>query len=186
MRSKMVGALAPSDSRAGSHLRARDLRKGFGNGAVLDGVSLTVTAGQRLGVIGENGVGKSTLLRLLAGTLMADGGDVACTTASRSLIEQEMDAPAGTTVASVGGEALRSPRDALAALQDAAAGLAAGAEGAAGRYAAALAHAERLAAWDAERRLEAALSAFDAFSTPNGRLPTSRSASATACGLPAH
>jgi len=158
----MVGALAPSDSRAGSHLRARDLRKGFGNGAVLDGVSLTVTAGQRLGVIGENGVGKSTLLRLLAGTLMADGGDVACTTDSRSLIEQEMHAPAGTTVASVGGEALRSPRDALAALQDAAAGLAAGAEGAAGRYAAALAHAERLAAWDAERRLEAALSAFDA------------------------
>ena len=73
-----------------------------------------------------------------------------------------MHAPAGTTVASVRAEALRSPRDALAALQDSAAGLAAGAEGAAERYAAALARAERLAAWDAERRLEAALNAFDA------------------------
>ena len=113
-------------------------------------------------MIGENGVGKSTLLRLLAGRLLPDGGDVVCTSESRSLIEQEMVAPAGTTVASMRAETLRSPRDALAALRDAASGLAAGAEGAAERYAAALAHAERLAAWDAERRLEAALSAFDA------------------------
>ena len=169
MRSPLVGALAPSDS-PGPHLRARELRKGFGNGAVLDGVSLTVTAGQRLAVIGDNGAGKATLLRLLAGRLVPDGGDVRCTTESRSLIEQEMDAPAGATVASVSATALRSPRDALAALQDAASGLAAGAEGAAERYAAALAHAERLAAWDAERRLEAALNAFDAHFHPERAL----------------
>ena len=162
MRSLMVGALAPSDSRPGSHLRACDLRKGFGDGAVLDGVSLTVTAGQRLAVIGDNGAGKSTLLRLLAGRLVPDGGDVRWTTERRSLIEQEMDAPAGATVASVRAEALRSSRDALAALSVAASGLAAGAEGAGERYAAALAHAERRGAWDAERRLEAALNAFDA------------------------
>ena len=116
MRSQMVGAVVPSDSRPGSHLRARDLCKGFGDGAVLDGVSLTVTAGQRLAVIGDNGAGKSTLLRLLAGRLVPDGGDVCWTTERRSLIEQEMGAPAGTTVASVRAEALRSPRDALAAL----------------------------------------------------------------------
>jgi macrolide transport system ATP-binding/permease protein len=158
----MAGAVVPSDLRRGSHLRACDLHKGFGDGAVLDGVSLTVTAGQRLAVIGDNGAGKSTLLRLLAGRLVPDGGDVRCTTGSRSLIEQEMDVPAGATVASVLAEALRSPRDALAALSVAASGLAAGAEGAAERYAAALANAERLAAWDAERRLEEALDAFDA------------------------
>ncbi len=99
MRSQMVGALAPSYSRPGSHLRARDLSKGFGDGAVLDGVSLTVSAGQRLAVIGDNGAGKSTLLRLLAGTLTPDGGEVRCTSESRFLIEQEMDAPAGATVA---------------------------------------------------------------------------------------
>jgi macrolide transport system ATP-binding/permease protein len=162
MRSQMVGAVVPSDSRPGSHLRARDLCKGFGDGAVLDGVSLTVTAGQRLAVIGDNGAGKTTLLRLLAGRLVPDGGDVRWTTERRSLIEQEIDAPAGTTVASVRAEALRSSRDTLAALSVAASGLAAGAEGAGERYAAALAHAERLGAWDAERRLEAALNAFDA------------------------
>ena len=162
MRSQLVGALAPSDSRRGPHLRARDLRKGFGDGVVLDGVSLTVTAGQRIAVIGDNGAGKSTLLRLLAGRLVPDGGDVRCTTETRSLIEQEMDAPDGTTVAYVRAEALRAPRDALAALEDAASGLAAGAGGADERYAEALTRAERLAAWDAERRLETALGAFDA------------------------
>ena len=71
MRSQMVGALAQTHSASQSHLRARDLRKGFGDAAVLDGVSLTVIAGQRLAVIGDNGVGKSTLLRLLAGKLNA-------------------------------------------------------------------------------------------------------------------
>ena len=161
-RSQLAGAGVSSDSRPGSHLRARDLRKGFGDGAVLDGVSLAVTVGQRLAVIGDNGAGKSTLLRLLAGTLVPDGGDVRCTTESRCLIEQEMDAPAGMTVASVRAQALRSSRDALAAVEDAASGLAADAEGAAERYAAALAHAERLAAWDAVRRLDTALDAFDA------------------------
>jgi macrolide transport system ATP-binding/permease protein len=170
MHPTMVGAPAPSGSRSGAHLRARDLRKGFGNGAVLDGVSLTVTAGQRLAVIGDNGAGKSTLLRLLAGRLVPDGGDVSCSTESRSLVEQEMDAPAGMTVASVRAEALRSPRDALAALDEAAFGITAGAEGAAERYAAALAHAERLDAWDAERRLEAALDAFDAHFDPERAL----------------
>ena len=162
MRSQMVGALAQTHSRPESHLRAHNLRKGFGDGAVLDGVSLTVTAGQRLAVIGDNGVGKSTLLRLLAGKLTPDGGEVRCTTESRSLVEQEMDAPAGATVGSVRAEALRSPREALSALSLAASGLAAGATRAADRYAAALAHAERLAAWDAERRLDTALNAFDA------------------------
>ena len=170
MRSQIVGASAPSDSRTGPHLRARDLRKGFGDGAVLDGVSLTVTAGQRLAVIGDNGAGKSTLLRVLAGTLMADGGDVTCTTERRSLVEQELDAPAGATVAWVRDEALRSSRDALAALERAASGLAAGEAAAADRYAAALARAERLSAWDAERRLESALSAFDADFAPERAL----------------
>ncbi|MGB0095123.1 MAG: ATP-binding cassette domain-containing protein, partial [Solirubrobacteraceae bacterium] len=100
MRSQMADALAPTDSRPESHLRARDVRKGFGDGAVLDGVSLTVTAGQRLGVIGDNGAGKSTLLRLLAGRLVPDSGEVTLTTDRRALVEQEIDAPAGVTVAS--------------------------------------------------------------------------------------
>jgi macrolide transport system ATP-binding/permease protein len=152
------------------HLRARELRKGFGEGVVLDGVSLTVTAGQRLAVIGDNGAGKSTLLRLLGGRLVPDGGEVTCTSESRFLIEQEMGVPAGATVASVRAEALRAPREVLAELEEAASGIAAGAEAAEESYDAALALAERLAAWDAERRLEAAVTAFDAQFRPERAL----------------
>lgn len=43
---------------------------------VLDGVSLGVNAGDRIGIVGLNGDGKSTLLRVLAGDLKPDGGRV--------------------------------------------------------------------------------------------------------------
>jgi macrolide transport system ATP-binding/permease protein len=112
---------------------------------VHDGVSLTVAAGERLAVIGDNGVGKSILLPLLAGKLTPDGGEVRCTTESRALVEQEMDATAGATVGSVRAEALRSPRDALSALSSAASALATGEEGAAERYERGNARGERKA-----------------------------------------
>ena len=108
MRSPMV---ASPFTRA--HLRARDLRK-FG---APSSVSLTVTP-QRLAVIAAR-----TLLRLLAGRLVPDAGEVSCTPETRSLVEQEMNVPDRSTVASVRAEALRSPRGALAALEDAASAL---------------------------------------------------------------
>src|SRR3954462_5489683 len=46
-----------------------DLAIGYGGRPVLDGVTFTVGPGQRLGVLGPNGGGKSTLLRALLGEL---------------------------------------------------------------------------------------------------------------------
>ena len=53
-------------------------RKSFDHGShhVLDGVSLEVYEGETLGIIGRNGVGKSTLLRLMAGILAPTRGTV--------------------------------------------------------------------------------------------------------------
>ncbi|MGW3465975.1 ATP-binding cassette domain-containing protein, partial [Streptomyces olivaceoviridis] len=45
-------------------LLARDIVRALGGRRVLDGVSLTAAPGHRIGLIGENGVGKSTLLRV--------------------------------------------------------------------------------------------------------------------------
>jgi urea ABC transporter ATP-binding protein UrtE len=58
-------------------LKLDDVRSGYGRTAVLQGVSLSVGAGERIGVIGRNGVGKSTLLRTIVGQLPLTGGRVA-------------------------------------------------------------------------------------------------------------
>jgi ATP-binding cassette subfamily F protein uup len=52
-----------------------NLTVAFGGPAVLDGVSLQVEDGERLGLLGRNGSGKSTLLSVLAGELEPDEGE---------------------------------------------------------------------------------------------------------------
>ena len=57
-------------------LHARDISLALGARHILEGVDLAVDPGQRVGLVGPNGVGKSTLLRILAGLLHADRGSV--------------------------------------------------------------------------------------------------------------
>jgi len=59
-----------------SLLQARGLAKSFGSRLILDGLDFDIEPGVRLGVIGPNGGGKSTLLRILAGEEFADAGEV--------------------------------------------------------------------------------------------------------------
>jgi sodium transport system ATP-binding protein len=55
---------------------AEGLVKRFGPVAAVDGVSLTVSAGEVVGLLGPNGAGKTTTLRMLAGILTPDAGRV--------------------------------------------------------------------------------------------------------------
>jgi ATP-binding cassette, subfamily F, member 3 len=54
----------------------RAIEKFYGGRAVLRGLEMNVNAGARIGLVGGNGTGKSTLLRILAGTEGVDGGEV--------------------------------------------------------------------------------------------------------------
>lgn len=58
-------------------LSVRDLRAHYGRVPILTGVTLAVEAGEYLGILGHNGMGKTTLMRTLMGALPATGGQVA-------------------------------------------------------------------------------------------------------------
>jgi ABC-2 type transport system ATP-binding protein len=57
-------------------VEVRDLQVAFGRVPAVDGIDLTVAAGAALGLLGRNGAGKSTTLKVLAGVLPASGGRV--------------------------------------------------------------------------------------------------------------
>ncbi len=57
-------------------IRLAGLRRDYGERTALDGVGLTLAAGETLVVLGPNGAGKTTLLRILATLLRPSGGEV--------------------------------------------------------------------------------------------------------------
>ena len=63
-------------------LSADNIKKSYGERQILNSVSLYIDSGDKIGIVGINGEGKSTLLRIIAGELDYDGGTI---TPSRSL-----------------------------------------------------------------------------------------------------
>ena len=60
----------------GKILELKNIRKSFGDLCVLDGFSYTFKKGERIGILGNNGVGKSTFLNILTGKEPVDSGKV--------------------------------------------------------------------------------------------------------------
>ena len=57
-------------------LEMRGIRKAFPGVVALDGVDLTLEAGDVHMLLGENGAGKSTLMKILGGAYRKDAGDI--------------------------------------------------------------------------------------------------------------
>jgi ATP-binding cassette, subfamily F, member 3 len=57
-------------------IAAANIRHTYGDDIILDGVSISIEAGERIGLVGRNGSGKSTLLKILGGVITPDAGSV--------------------------------------------------------------------------------------------------------------
>jgi macrolide transport system ATP-binding/permease protein len=148
-------------------LVARGLVRTFGARPVLDGVDLVAAPGTRVGLIGENGTGKSTLLRLLAGRDVPDAGTVAVPD-DVVYLPQEPEGAGTTTVGRMLDDALRPLHEAIAELERLAGELALG-EDVAAAYDDALAWAVGHDAWDADRRAEITAAALGVADLDRGR-----------------
>src|SRR5215467_3030880 len=130
-----------------SFLAARDLVKAYADRVVLDGVHLTAAPGQRIGLVGENGTGKSTLLRLLAGLDEPDAGEIV-RPADIGLLHQQLPFDAAAAVDDVIADALAESRALLAVIEN---------PSDLDTYGAALVRADEIGAWDADRRADEVL-----------------------------
>ena len=73
-------------------IEVKNLRKTFGDRLLFDDVSFTVPTGSIVGIIGANGMGKSTLFKLLMGIEAPDGGEVELgETVQLSYVDQSRD-----------------------------------------------------------------------------------------------
>ena len=149
----------PALSRAQITLRGVDVT--FGTTPVLHQVDLTVTPASRIGVVGENGRGKTTLLHVLTGQLTPDAGSIT-RHGTIGVAEQDMAIDDDRTVGDAVAETIAPAVAALTEFEAASLALAEEQPGADKRFNLALERAEALGAWDAERRVQLALEALDA------------------------
>ncbi len=59
-----------------SIIRLRNISVSFGGPAILENISLTIDAGERVCLLGRNGMGKSTLMKVIAGDIVPDTGEI--------------------------------------------------------------------------------------------------------------
>ncbi len=164
-----------------THLRADGISKSYPDRRVLTNISLTVSAGEVVGLIGENGSGKTSLLKVVAGLLEADSGTVTAEgrgfTPTIGLLHQEPPFSPDASIHAALEDAVRFSRAAELELSEAATDLAIHPESspAENRYADALHEAERLDVWTLDSRIAATLSALGLDSVPTWRLTRSLS-----------
>ncbi len=90
---------APAAPPSGTLVGLQDVTLAFGGPPVLDGATLALTRGERVCLLGRNGTGKSTLMKLLDGTQAPDAGEVVRQTGvTVARLEQEIPAGVGGTV----------------------------------------------------------------------------------------
>ena len=93
-------------------LSISDLSLAYGHVPLLDHAAMAMEAGERIGLIGRNGTGKSSLLKIIAGLEAPDGGLVQVQQGLRLVyVAQEAQFPADSTVFKLVGQGVAEARD---------------------------------------------------------------------------
>lgn len=144
-------------------LQVSQISKSFAGEMILDGISFTVNRGERVGLIGPNGCGKTTLLRIILGLETSDSGSIRLGPGEVRVgyLAQALEAPPAASVGAVIKQAVAALTAAEQRMQTLATamGQAAGAEldGIMQDYDQALAEFERLGGYGIEARIETVL-----------------------------
>jgi macrolide transport system ATP-binding/permease protein len=142
-------------------LTIANLSKSYGDTRVLNQVSLEVDRGNRVGIVGANGVGKTTLFRIAAGELAADTGSVALAPGTRlGYLPQVLSAAPDLTVEQVLAQAqerLLVLEARLRTVEAGMAGLGADLPALLAEYGPLAEEFERLAGYDRRHRVDAVL-----------------------------
>jgi len=141
-------------------LRLNNVSLAFGHRALLAGADLEVFRGERVCLVGRNGEGKSSLLRLVAGESQPDDGEVWVRPGTRvAKLDQDVDTASKQSVFEVVAGGLPALAKLLSDYHHAAAQLASGAGEAGVRRLAELQHQlEAAGGWEVEQRVETVLS----------------------------
>ncbi|MBI1317949.1 MAG: ATP-binding cassette domain-containing protein [Candidatus Hydrogenedens sp.] len=103
-------------------LGAKDITHSYGSQPVLEGISLTIHDGDRIGLIGRNGCGKSTLMKILADQITPDQGEISLRQGLRvAMLSQQCSIDPALTIGDVLNDAAREVRaclDSYNALQE--------------------------------------------------------------------
>ncbi len=140
-----------------SVLAALDIDKAYGERVLLAKASLTIDDGERVGVVGRNGAGKSTFAKILAGVEPSDGGSVALRRGARvAFLAQEPVLDESRSVRSTVEEGLEAWLAARTKHEEITARIAAGetTDALLGEQLAASAEVERLGGWDRSHEVE--------------------------------